>query len=345
MKKICICGHYGFGKNLMNGQTIKTKIITNELEKQFGNNNVLKIDTHGSKIHIIKSILCLVNAMFICKNLIIMPAHNGVRVLSPILSFMRHFSFCKLHYIVIGGWLPEFLNERKRLQKQLKQFDGIYVETNSMKKALNKMGLENIILMPNCKKITLLRDNELVYPNGDPYKLCTFSRIMLEKGIEDAIEAVKLINQKLARTVYTLDIYGQIDNSYAERFEKIQKEFPDYIRYCGYVPFNKSVETLKDYFLLLFPTYYEGEGFGGTLIDAFSAGVPIIATDWHYNTEIITEQVGFVYPTNQKEKLTQILNEAYNNTGLILSKKVICLKEAEKYLPEIVISNFCQYLK
>jgi glycosyltransferase involved in cell wall biosynthesis len=58
----------------------------------------------------------------------------------------------------------------------------------------------------------------------------------------------------------------------------MQKRFPEYVVYGGVVPFNKSVEVLKDYFAVLFPTYYEGEGFAGTIIDAHSAGVPIIAS-------------------------------------------------------------------
>ena len=31
MKKVCVIGHFGFGENLLNGQTIKTKIVTKEL--------------------------------------------------------------------------------------------------------------------------------------------------------------------------------------------------------------------------------------------------------------------------------------------------------------------------
>ena len=27
MKKVCVIGHFGFGENLLNGQTIKTKIV------------------------------------------------------------------------------------------------------------------------------------------------------------------------------------------------------------------------------------------------------------------------------------------------------------------------------
>ena len=45
--KISILGHFGEGANLLNGQTVKTKIITEELQRQLGQDQVLKIDTHG----------------------------------------------------------------------------------------------------------------------------------------------------------------------------------------------------------------------------------------------------------------------------------------------------------
>ena len=45
--KVSILGHFGEGVNLLNGQTVKTKIITEELQNQLGQDQVLKIDTHG----------------------------------------------------------------------------------------------------------------------------------------------------------------------------------------------------------------------------------------------------------------------------------------------------------
>ena len=47
MKKVCVIGHFGFGKEMLNGQTIKTKIVAAELEKQLGCEQIMKIDTHG----------------------------------------------------------------------------------------------------------------------------------------------------------------------------------------------------------------------------------------------------------------------------------------------------------
>ena len=33
MKRVCIIGHFGHGENLLNGQTVKTKIVTKEIVK------------------------------------------------------------------------------------------------------------------------------------------------------------------------------------------------------------------------------------------------------------------------------------------------------------------------
>ena len=74
----------------------------------------------------------------------------------------------KLHYVVIGGWLPEFLKNKRLLAKRLKHFDGIYVETNTMKKALIEQEFENVIVMPNCKKLHILDESELVYQTTEP---------------------------------------------------------------------------------------------------------------------------------------------------------------------------------
>ena len=167
---------------------------------------------------------------------------------------------------------------------------------------------------------------------------------MREKGIEDAVNAVVSVNSALGFQAFSLDIYGQVDGAQIEWFESLQKKFPSYIRYGGLVPFAKSVDVLKDYFALLFPTYYEGEGFAGTLIDAYSAGVPVVASDWKYNAELVNENVGFVYPTGDQCAFVDILKRIAINPTLLLCKKQLCLIETEKYKIDDIIrqllSNF-----
>ena len=160
---------------------------------------------------------------------------------------------------------------------------------------------------------------------------------MREKGIEDAVKTVTEVNQSLGRTVFSLDIYGQVDEGQMEWFETLRKTFPNDIRYGGVIPFDRSVETMKEYFALLFPTYYEGEGFAGTLIDAFSAGVPVMASDWKYNTEIVNDNVGYVYKTRDNIALAELLKSVALNPTMLLKKKTACLHEVEKYKIETVI--------
>lgn len=340
LKAVSVIGHFGNSKLLLNGQTVKTKIITDELSKQLGKAEVLKLDTAGGKSTLLKAPFQCLKALKTAKNVIIFPANNGLKVYVPLLSFFRNFfKNRKLHYVVIGGWLPEFLQKRKRLSKQLKRFDGIYVETNTMKMALEEHGFTNIVVMPNCKDLKILTSEELVYPAGESYKLCTFSRVMKEKGIEDAVNAVKEVNEEAGRIVYTLDIYGQIDSGQAQWFENLQTTFPDYINYKGVVDYDKSVDVLKNYFALLFPTYYDGEGFAGTILDSMAAGIPIVASNWKYNTEIINENIGFVYPVRDQEAFIQILKMVADNPRILLDKKKDCLREAEKYTPSFVLRS------
>ena len=337
IKKIAVMGHFGFGKELLNGQTVKTKILTAELEKQLGLEQVLKIDTHGGKKALPKLFFKAISALRKCQNVVILPAHNGVRFFVPILTFFNRFYKRKLFYAVIGGWLPKYLQDKPKLLKKLQKFDGIYVETNTMRVALEEMGFKNVKVMPNCKELKILSADEIVYSQTEPYKLCTFSRVMKEKGIEDAVNAVKAVNEKFGRTVYTLDIYGQVDGEQTEWFENLKAVFPEYIRYGGLGPFDQSVEVLKNYFALLFPTKFYTEGIPGTIIDAYAAGVPVLSAQWESYADIINDNTGTGYEFGNNEKLVEILVELGEHPKQVFNKKQNCLNEAKKYQPSTAI--------
>lgn len=343
MKAVCVIGHFGFGRNLLNGQTVKTKILAEELEKSFPD-NIVKIDTHGGVKSLIKAPFHVFKALKRCKNVIILPAHNGLRVYAPLLVWMRKlFRGRKLHYAVIGGWLPQFLSSRKGLSKKLKKFDGIYVETQTMKSTLEQMGFSNIVIMPNCKELTVLSPSELSCWHQEPYRLCTFSRVMKEKGIEDAVNAVKAVNTALGRTVYTLDIYGQVDAGQTEWFEELQKNFPAYVTYGGLVPFDKSVEVLKDYFALLFPTRFYTEGIPGTVIDAYAAGLPVISAKWESFADLIEDGVtGLGYAFERVDELTALLADVQGFVEKVEGMRENCLNKASSYLPRTAIAVMCE---
>ena len=335
MKRVCVIGHFGFGHDLLNGQTIKTKIVANEVEKNVGKDEIVRIDTHGGLKAIIKLSFVLLYAVIFFKNIIVMPAHNGLRIIAPLLVLYNFAFKKKLHYVVIGGWLPDFLKSKPFLSKCLKRFQFIYVETQAMKSSLMQVGFNNVLVMPNFKDLKILNEQDFPQPSLNILRFCTFSRVMKEKGIEDAIVAIQNVNKNLGREICRLDIYGQIDENQTSWFEQLQKQFPPYVQYKGCVAFDKSVEILKDYYALLFPTYYSGEGFAGTLLDSFAAGVPVIASDWHYNADIVDDGInGFIVPVKDAESLSSKIEWCIHNNDLLNGMKKKCLEKAKNYTPE-----------
>ena len=338
MDKCCIIGAFDFTEKDTGGQPVKTREFYRLLSDQYGKENVFPIETLGWKRNPIKLIGKIFAAAKKCDTMIMLPAHNGVEIFGRILAGYKKRKNKKIYYNVIGGWLAEKLEKEPKLKKVLREFDGIWVETQTMKKKLEAQEFCNISIIPNFKRLTPIGSNEIKNICNPPYKLCTFSRVMKEKGIEDAINAVKAVNEKYGRTVYTLDIYGQIDQGQTEWFSELQSSFPEYVRYGGLVPFDKSVEVLKDYFALLFPTRFYTEGIPGTIIDAYAAGVPVISAKWESFADIIDEgKSGFGYDMEDNEAFCDCLEKMLIEQDKVPVMKKYCLEKVNNYLPETAI--------
>lgn len=300
----------------------------------------MTLDTHGGKKRLPIVLFSLLKALKRCKNMIILPAQNGLRVIAPFLLLGNVFFQRTLHYIVIGGWLPQFLEKKLYLTAVLKKFDYIYVETSAMKKALVEQGFNNIEVLPNCKDLKIVDEADLVYAKSEPYRLCTFSRVMKEKGIEDAVYAVRSVNEFFGRTVYTLDIFGQVDSNQTKWFETLKETFPNYISYGGIVPFDESTKVLKDYYLLLFPTRFYTEGIPGTIIDAYAAGVPVVSSKWEGFSDVIVDQItGVGYDHSDAMSLKNVLLQIAEKPRRINSMKLECIKRASNFTPEIAMDG------
>lgn len=347
MYKVGICGHFAFGDEQFNsGQKDKTRSVYSALVKALGEVNVAALDTRGWQRNPLRLIAQCKKLLAECENVIMLPATNGLKIFPFLFETLNAVYKRKLHYAVVGGWLADFLKSNTGLIRPLKKLDGIFVEVPSMQRDLNALGFKNVYVMPNFHEAVILSPNELC-SHCEPYKLCTFSRIRSEKGIEDAVEAVRNANAALGRTAYTLDIYGLPDEDYKERFEELKGTFEPFIIYKGFLSGAESISReLHSYFAMLFPTRYEGEGFAGTVIDAFSAGVPVVATDWKYNKEVITHGTdGILYSVEEREKLSAILIEAADNPDTINSMRKACLSRAREFSAENGIKIIIERLR
>ncbi len=345
MKKASVIGHFGGKNTFYDGQTIKTKIVTQELEKALGSENVRRIDTYGWKKNPFKLLINCFLAVEHSEHVIFMSDEGGIKIFPWLLRLYNVFGKCSLHYVVIGGWLVQFLEKHKFFTFCLKGFDNIFAETTGMTRGLEQLGFKNVTLMPNFKNLSPLTEDRLYVDAKEPYSFCTFSRVMREKGIEDAVRAIRAVNAQFGRTVCKLDIYGAVEPDETEWFRTLSSEFGEEIRYCGAVPYDQTTEVLKSYFALLFPTFYPKEGIPGTIIDAYAAGLPVIASRWNSFEDIIDHGItGIGYPYLKNEYLKKIISDLIRNPDQITIMKTNCLKKAEQFIPANVMKILLEKL-
>lgn len=344
MVKICVCGAFRLWDVPKGGQEVKTCILADALETKYG--KIYRIDTLARNSRI-KMPFQLLWAMITCTDVIILPAHNGLVVLSKLLSKLNKLFHRRLHYSVIGGWLQDLLPNHPDVMKALHYFTGIYVETKTMMDALQKLGFTNVCVVPNCKPLTIMKSEELKMAYSEPYRLVTFSRVTEKKGIGTAANIVMKLNKKYGRKVFTLDIYGPVDPGEDESwFAELRKSFTDAITYRGNAPFDKSVEILSGYFALLFPTQYFTEGIPGTIIDAYAAGVPVIASKWKSFADVVEEGItGLGYSFNTTADLEKVMEKIVTDPSMIINLKQGCIRKANDFLPQNAIKPLMDRIK
>ena len=84
MRKISIIGNFDIKNNSYNGQTIKTRIVADELESLYESSEIKRIDTAGGKSVVLRLLFQLFGCVVRSRNVIILPAQNGIKVILPL---------------------------------------------------------------------------------------------------------------------------------------------------------------------------------------------------------------------------------------------------------------------
>lgn len=342
-KQVCIIGHFGGNEKFNDGQTIKTITFLQALESR--NITVNQADTYYAKRKPFVFMFQLLMSFFTSKKIVIMVSDNGVRILFPILSFLHKITKKQIFHYAIGGDWGERFQKTPKLSVYLNSFEENWVESRNMIAEWQKNGVQNAIYIPNFKKLKCLDPTNLPLPKKHPFQFCIFSRILKEKGVEDAMAAIKQINQNYGEGTAVLDIYGAIDKNYEKEFEAKLKEYADCCYYKGVVAPNDSVDVLKQYYMLLFPTHYRTEGIPGTIIDAFSSGLPVIARQWNCCNEMVEDhKTGYVYDFDQPDELFSKIEYAVEHPAQTIDMKKNCLTKAKEYSEDIVMTSILNKL-
>ena len=97
----------------------------------------------------------------------------------------------------------------------------------------------------------------------------------------------------------------------------------------------ESVNILKNFFLLLFPTHFKTEGIPGTIIDAYFAGLPVLSSRWNSFDDVIIDRLtGFGFEMNNNDEFENILLYCLENPKIVHDMRNNCIEQSKFYSPD-----------
>lgn len=229
----------------------------------------------------------------------------------------------------IGGSLDELICEYKMDKNILNKYKVIYVECNGIKERLEKIGMKNIEVIPNCRITPSNREFETI--ENKKLRCLFMSRIDEKKGIFKIIDTF----DRLDNNEYAIDFYGPIEAEIREKFISLIDKKKN-IKYKGIIETHKVdiYNLINKYDVLLFPTEY-GEGYPGIIAECKIAGIPIISSEFKYSKEIIEDDKdGIILKENTIEELVEKIQLLHFNRECLLSLRYNSFLSADKCLIE-----------
>lgn len=139
------------------------------------------------------------------------------------------------------------------------------------------------------------------------------SQVKKEKGIDVLLTAFRQLDN-----TYQLDLYGPL-MGYQEK-----QLFGNNYRYCGVLQSENVVISLKKNDVLLLPTFWDGEGYPGIILEALSIGIPIVSTYQGGIPEIVTDGYnGFLVEPKNVEQLISAIKKLDNADYQTLSRNAL----------------------
>lgn len=322
------------------GETAKNQVLYKYFVKKYY--KIFKVDTFYWKKNFIVIIKLLYSIIFLRKWMFIISISTiSAYKLTKILYF---FKIRKLSYFVIGDTLRENIDIGKFNTKYYNIYNKIFVESKKTVDFLIKHNFNNVEYLPNLKECNnLFEMTHKNYPdNNEIIKFVFLSRIIPEKGVLKIIEAVEILNTISLESKFKVSFYGPINNDFEKIFYNKIIKF-DNIIYLGYLDLSqkKGYYELGNYDVLMFPTYWKGEGFPGVIIDAFICGLPIIASDWNINSEFVIEGYnGFLIKSKNTIELAEKMKYIIENPHLIKDLSYNAKEDSYKYDVNINLNKY-----
>jgi len=213
----------------------------------------------------------------------------------------------------------------------LKHVDGLIVETKSKQDFFSKFMGDRAHLVPGYRdSVEIDTSHKHIRQPEDSLKLVYVGHIRKQKGVFDLLDSLQLLHASHPSKV-TCDFYGPVYEEDSVLFSQ-QVDETTGATYGGLLEASQVIQTIANYDVFVFPSYYPGEGHPGVLIEAMMAGLPIVTTNFKAIPELIEDGFnGLLVSPNDPTALADTVNNLRTNKELYSLLKERSIQSGKKY--------------
>ena len=290
--------------NQKNAQMVGGPIVLfEELIEQMDRNNIHYkiIDTNKKNYaNLFTAYFCIVTSLFLMSSKayhISLHSSRDYKALAVFVIFLSRFRGIKSSLRKFGGEAKDSFKNSKGLKRYLCQYifssiDKLFLETKYLVNFFKNIN-PNTYWFPNVRNRVLTP----VMPRKFQKRFVFISHVIKEKGISEIIQAANNLDDS-----YTVDIYGPLMHKHYDI-----KDFDNTnVHYKGALSSDRVLSNLNRYDVVLLPSYKEG--YPGIIIEAYSLGIPVIATNLESISEIVDNyETGILVPPKDAKKLQEAI--------------------------------------
>jgi glycosyltransferase involved in cell wall biosynthesis len=228
------------------------------------------------------------------------------------------------------------------------RFDCVLPQSDELSRELRRL-LDSDVLVSTLPNLRPVPDDPPTFDQfkgaDRPLRLTYVGRIKETKGLHQLLAAINEINRTENRV--ELDVFGHFldGDEYENRFRELC-EFTPGARFLGKLDNGDVIQRLRGYDVFAFPTYYPGEGFPGVLVEAFAAGCLILASDWNYNSQLVSDgHDGLLFEPKSSRSIRERIEWLLDNPASVDSYKRRSWENANNYSIETVTGKLTTYLE
>lgn len=133
---------------------------------------------------------------------------------------------------------------------------------------------------------------------------------------------------------------AQYEKEVEERINQLGLQ--KHVEFLGVKLGHEKLKYFSSADFLCFPTFFDCESFGNVLIEAMMFHLPIIASNWRGIPDIVTEDVGFLVPVKDNERLAEKINLLIRDEKL---RKRLGCNARKRFLEKYTLDNYLEQME